>query len=480
MQTQVTTALRALETLPGPRPLPLIGNLAQLAPGAVHLTFESWAREYGPLYRIHWARKPALVVADAALNAELLRKRPDVLRRGSNLETVFADLGGMGVFTAEGEAWRRQRSLVMQALAARNVRAFFPMLRTIGERLHGRLAEAARTALVCQIEKDLKRFTVDVTTLLAFDTDVDTLRAGSHKLQRHLQLLFPAAMRRLLTPIPYWRWVKLPSDRRVDGALEALHEFQTQLVAERRAMLQAGSDDPDNLLDTMLLARDEDGRPFDDEVIYANMMVMLLGGEDTTAQTLAWAIHELCDRPDLIARAREEIDAVLGDELTPPDFEATGRMPFVDAIVQETMRLRPVAPFMIHEVLEEIVVGDVVVPAGNMVCSLTRLPALDGKHFDAPDQFRPQRWLRDRPDDVVHKAAAHMPFGFGPRICPGRSLALIEMRVVLALLFKSFDVKRVGRAEDVRENFQFTMGPDGLRVRFEPRATSATPASSRA
>jgi cytochrome P450 len=302
-------------------------------------------------------------------------------------------------------------------------------------------------------------------------------------LQRHLQLIFPTVMRRLLIPIPYWRWVKLPADRRVDGALEELHAFQQQLVAARRAKLQDSPAEPDNLLDTMLLARDEDGKPFDDEVIYANMMVMLLGGEDTTAQTLAWAIHHLCDRPDLVALAREEIDALLGNELTPPDFETTGRMPFIDAIVQETMRLRPVAPFMAHEALEEFMVGDVIVPRGSMVCTLSRLPALDEKHFAAADQFRPQRWLRERSDDATHRASAHMPFGFGPRICPGRSLALIEMRVVLAMLLKSFDVKRVGRSEDVRENFSFTMGPDRLRVRFEPRrqprATAEAPTSSR-
>jgi cytochrome P450 len=472
----VTTAiaeaipLRSLAELPGPRGWPVLGNVPQLAPGSFHLTFEDWVKRYGPLYRISWAGRPVLVVADAALNAEVFRKRPDVLRRASTLEAVFSEMGGFGVFAAEGEAWRQQRALVTQGLTARNLRGFYPTLRTIGERLYGQLAQAAESARVCEIVHDLKRFTVDVTTLLAFDTDVDTLRGGSHVLQRHLELIFPAVTRRVLSPIPYWRWFKLPADRRLDRALSALREFQRQLVEDRRSKLRQsdGAERSTSLIDTMILARDDRGRPFDDDVIYSNMMVMLLGGEDTTAQTVAWALHHLCERPDLVAAARAEIDAAFGPQHTPPDFEAAARMPLIDAIVQETMRLRPIAPVQMHEALEELVVGDVIVPRDACVCSLTRVAALDARNFDAPEQFRPQRWLRSQTEHVSDKSA-HMPFGFGPRICPGRSLALVEMRVVLAMLLKSFDLERVGRAEDVRENYAFTMAPDGLYVRFRPR-----------
>src|SRR5262245_51541053 len=98
----------------------------------------------------------------------------------------------------------------------------------------------------------------------------------------------------------------------------------------------------------------------------------------------------------------------------------------------------------------------------------SRPPGLDAASFAAPAEFRPARWL-DRETAAPHRPAASMPFGSGPRICPGRNLALAECRVVLATLFRSFEVERVGPAGVVAERFAFTMEPTGLLVRLTAR-----------
>ena len=133
----------------------------------------------------------------------------------------------------------------------------------------------------------------------------------------------------------------------------------------------------------------------------------------------------------------------------------------------EEMRLRPVAPLLFHETNVETVLGDVRLPAGTPVVSLTRPPVLDESHFHDPRSFRPERWLeaQDRP----HEPSAHIPFGSGPRLCPGRTLALLEMKVVLATLYKSFELDRAGPTAAVRESFAFTMSPVGLDVRLRER-----------
>lgn len=93
-----------------------------------------------------------------------------------------------------------------------------------------------------------------------------------------------------------------------------------------------------------------------------------------------------------------------------------------------------------------------------------RLAARDPKCFVEPHAFRPERWL----DEIggVHDASAHIPFGSGARICPGRPLALLEMKLLLSMLYKNFEVERVGEAEEVRKRFAFTMFPVGLKVRL--------------
>jgi len=447
-----------------------LGNTLQLDPPRLHLTLERWAERYGPFYKVRLAGRRAVVISDAAAAETLLRARPQALRRTSNLEPIFAEVGAAGVFSAEGAAWKPQRRLAMDALSSRNLVSFFPALRAVAERLRARWLTSAGEPLA--IQDDLMRFTVDVTTALAFGVDLNTLGGGEVELHRHLAQIFPAFSRRLLSPIPYWRWIRLPADRRLDRALVALRRIQEQLIAEARARLAAMPEEtrqPKNFLEAMILAKDDEGRPFSDEIIYGNTLTMLLAGEDTTANSLAWAVHDLCERPDVVARARREMEPVLGERFVPPDLETAGRLPYLDAIASEAMRLHPVAPLIGLEAIDDVVAGDVLLPRGTWITLLTRPPALASEHFADPTEFKPERWLAGEPHPGPHVRGAAIAFGSGPRICPGRHLAMLEMRVVLATLLSSFDIERAGRAVDVRERFSFTMFPEGLRVILRSR-----------
>jgi cytochrome P450 len=134
------------------------------------------------------------------------------------------------------------------------------------------------------------------------------------------------------------------------------------------------------------------------------------------------------------------------------------------------MRLRPVAPLLLLEANHDVVVGDIAIPTGQWLMLLTRRPAVDRTHFGDPDRFRPERWLDEAATGGAHDPSAHMPFGSGPRICPGRTLALTEMKMLLAMLYGAFDVERAGDGSAVREAFSFSMSPVGLRVRLRSRA----------
>src|SRR5258706_15678644 len=134
------------------------------------------------------------------------------------------------------------------------------------------------------------------------------------------------------------------------------------------------------------------------------------------------------------------------------------------------MRLRPVAPLFFLEALDDTVITDVEIPKGVTIVLLIRPPAVDAANFGAPDEFRPARWVDPGATSGAHDPGAHQPFGSGPRICPGRTLALLEMKLILAMLYRSFDVERVGVAADVKEVFSFTMVPKGLNVRLKFRA----------
>jgi cytochrome P450/nitrite reductase/ring-hydroxylating ferredoxin subunit len=464
-------AKRRLEDLPGPRGLPLIGNIHQLDLAKLHLVLEGWAAKYGPAFGFRIGPTQFFAITDPKWCEQVLRARPETFRRTSNLSKIFVELGVDGVFSADGEAWRPQRKLTVAALAQRHLRGLYPNIHTVTTRLKKRWEDLADAGADIDIVEELKRFTVDVTTLITFGHDLDTVNQGDDAIQRKLEIVFPALNRRLFALLPTWRFVRMPQDRRLDNVLSELRAWLDGLVADARTRLAAAPDDADrrsNFLEAMVSARDDDGKAFSDDVIFANLMTMLLAGEDTTAYTLGWAVHELCDSPESVARLRREADAILGSSDVAGDVDTANKLEFAGAVANETMRLRPVAPLLLLEAKAETVVGDVLVPAGATLAVLARPAALDAAHFADPRAFRPRRWLGETTG--AHDISAHIPFGSGPRICPGRSLALVEMKVLLSMLYKNFDIERIDGTAEVREEFAFTMSPAGLKVRLRRRA----------
>lgn len=464
------TTTRRLEQLPGPRGLPFVGSLLQLDAQRLHLVLEDWARAHGSLYAFRAGPKRTLVVSDPSQYEEILRARPHDFRRISRVETVLSELGIPGVFSAEGAAWRPQRNLLTQALSVRRLANFHPTLCSIAQRLERRWRAAAASGATLDVLGEFKRLSVDVTTRLAFGHDANTIEHDGDELQRQLQLLFPTVNRRLTAAVPYWRVLRMPADRRVDRNIRELQaRLRTLLAAARRRLAQdpARAEAPADLLEAMSLATDETGQPFSDELILGNAVQVLVAGEDTTAATLAWAVHLLCEHPAVVTELRMEFERVLGGASLPADPGAAGRLSHVNAILQETSRLRSVAPLIFLESNADLRMAGVAVPRGTWIIVLTRLAAMSSPSIAGPTEFRPERWLAGATGEESPQAG--IPFGSGARICPGRALALLEMRVALALLYRNFDVERVGTSETVGERFAFIVEPVGLRVKLRQR-----------
>ncbi|MGH6840639.1 MAG: cytochrome P450, partial [Methylocella sp.] len=447
-----------------------LGNIHQLDLTKLHLILERWAAQYGPVYLFRMGLARNVVLSHPKWCDQVLRARPETFTRHSQIAPVSSEMGVDGVFSAEGDAWRLQRRLAMLALAQRHLRCLYPSLQTVTARLKKRWERLADAGVPLDVVDELKRFTVDVTTLITFGHDVNTVEQGDDVIQHKLALVLPEANRRLFALLPTWRLVRLPRDRRLERALAELRAWLGELVVAKQARLAAEpgrAEKPSNFLEAMLSARDGEGRSISEKMIFGNLMTMLLAGEDTTAFTLGWAVHQLCESPEAVAELRREADELLGTSGVAGDVETANRLAFAGAVANETMRLRPTAPIVFLEASVETVVGDLLVPKATRVAVLTRPAACDPDRFVEPQAFRPRRWLGETAG--AHDVSAHIPFGSGPRICPGRVLALLEMKLLLSMLYRNFDVERVGGAEDVQENFAIAMSPVGLMVRLRRR-----------
>ena len=466
---------RLISDLPGPRGLPVLGNLLQLSTSRMHRILGQWADEFGPMYRYRFGKHDAVVLADTGLINEVLRNRPEGFRRGRRLQAIVLELGVDGVFNAEGAKWRRQRKLAMLALNTNHLREFFARLEVVTARLQRRWERAATTGETVDAPADLRRFTVDVTSSLAFATDLNTLETEGDVIQQHLDKIFPAIARRLFSLVPYWRWFKLRADRELDAAVRQVHEMVNQLVADarRRAASDTSSEKrPSNFLDAMVATQSDETAAFTDSEVVGNALTMLLAGEDTTSNTLAWMMYMMTEHPAVQAKMQQEVDRVLGSAHRPLDYATTAELRYVEAVAQETMRLKPVGPFLLLEPTADIVIGDVRIPKGTAVMALLAHVATSDNSFADAKSFRPERWLEAAGHSADgHNTQAFLPFGAGPRFCPGRHLAMLEIKMVASMLCRNFDISRAADSPPTDEVFSFTMMPSSVRVRLRPRTS---------
>ncbi len=476
LNTVTTTPTRRIDDLPGPRGIPFFGNALQVSVSRIHQDMEQWALQYGKLFKVRLVNRKVLVIADHELFSAVMKDRPHGFRRTPMLGIISTELGlPQGVFSAEGDDWLRQRRMVMASFSPSHVRSYFPSLVKVTLRLRERWQAAAQSKQAINLQADLMRFTVDAISGLAFGKDINTLQAGDDIIQRHLDKLLPNVFKRAFAPIPIWRFYK----RRIDRELEAsvaviktsLHEFVAQARARLRDEPLPPEQPPRNLLEAMIIAADQPESGLGDSQVVGNVLTMLLAGEDTTANTLAWMIHLLKLNPQCLARLQVEVQTLAPD---PARFtmELMDSLPYLDACASETMRLKPVAPFMPLMALREAQVGDVTVQRGDVVMGLLRHDSVSEPLFANPQAFIPERWLVDAPQPLSTEAKrAAMPFGSGPRMCPGRYLALLEMKMAMAMLLSSFDIEAVDTPDGLpsQELMAFTMNPVGLTMRLNAR-----------
>ena len=370
-------------------------NLHQIRPSTLQSVAEGWCVRHGPIFRFDLGRSRVVCIGEIDTINAILRDRPAGFRRSRELKEGSDETGLSGVFVAEGEEWRRQRRLAVTALNSNHLNRYFHVVRTSTERLHRRLREAARGTATVDIGGELTSYTVDITSALAFGHDLNTLERRDNELQGHIQRVIQTSGRRLGIPVPYWRWIRLPSDRATDRSLEAIRRAVEQFIEQARARMVARPqlrETPENFLEGMLAAQETDGT-FSDNEIVGNTFTLLLAGEDTTAHTMAWTMWLLASRPEIQELCAQEADEVLGGEPFPVAYETVEHLRYGEAVLRESMRLKPVAPIVGVEPLADTSLLGTRIPSGTRLMLLTRHASMHVGGYRQAGDFDPERWL---------------------------------------------------------------------------------------
>jgi len=469
--------MKTFADLDGPPRLPFIGNAHRLRPEAMQTATEQWASRYGPLYRIQVGPVKMAVLSDADAIAALYGERPDRFKPLRKLQSAVDEIGARGLFVSEGEGWRRQRALVETGLNAISPQACWPGLVRILGRMKRRLQTDADRGGEIDLSPHIDRLTVDMAAELVLGSGFDAAATEEAPLAALMDRLGAVLTRRLYAPVWYWRWFRLPWEHGMYRQIAELREQIHALIRETRQRLKTRSPAaPAYFLEAALANMDKGACPgFSDAELFANSASLLMESYSTLPGTLGWLVCFLLQHPHY----REKIRAEIAEHGEPTDSPAHpvafDRCPWLCAFIDETLRLKPPVTFSALEPVEDSEILGCTLRKGTMILVLHRHPALQRENFADPGRFAPERWLDDpkRRLSGPHNPSAYLRFGSGPRICPGRNHALLQLRAFLAMFAGHIDARLADNGRGIAEVQGLTMKPASLPVELRRAPANA-------
>lgn len=461
--------IRTMNDLRLPKGNFVVGNLLQFGADNKHQVVEAWVKECGNLFKISLLGKKFIVSADHEINEYILKNRPSKFKRFSKIKEVLDEMGIHGVFNAEGEAWGDQRKVIAEALNFKNTKGFFPILANKTNTLLKRWKKFETAHQTIDIQKEMMRYTVDITTVIAFGYDTNTLEKDNDVIQDHLEKIFPMINKRVVAPLPLWRFFKSKEDKVLDAALVEIQKTITTFIQQAKEKLQknpALKESPSNFLEALLVQQELQGK-FTDNELFGNVFTTLLAGEDTTSNSISWTLYYLTQHPDILAKIQEEADTVLGDDPLAMTYEKMTELKWTEAAANEAIRLKPVSPMLYMEALEDVVINNFKIKKGQSVILQNKVPQTSEHNFFEAERFNPERWMLKCP--FTHNANTIKAFGAGPRYCPGKNLAIHEMVMAISMICKNFDISLAVDPSKIQERFAFTMFPENLILNIKQR-----------
>ena len=379
-------------------------------------------------------------------------------------------LFGNGLLTSEGDFWLRQRRLAQPAFHRARIATYADTM----VRYTLRLLAEWKSGTECDIHSEMMRLTLQIVAKTLFDADVDReARQVGHALEAIMEL--NSDFRKLILT-PTW----MPTLRNIRAAIATrrLDKIIFRIIGQRRA---TGKDAGD-LLSMLLTAQDEDGSRMNDRQLRDEAMTIFLAGHETTANALSWTWLLLAQNPTVEAKLHAELDAVLAGRA--PSLDDLARLPYCGHVITESMRLYPPAWGMARVAIEDVEIGGYPIPKGCGVSLAQWVVHRDPRWYDAPLDFRPERWEGDLLKRLPR--FAYFPFGGGPRQCIGNSFATMEATLLLATIAQHFRIRMVPDHPAVpipsitlrpRYGIRATLhAREGAQQNPQPQLTSAQPA----
>ncbi|HUS28818.1 MAG TPA: cytochrome P450 [Kofleriaceae bacterium] len=419
---------------PGPQSPPLV-QLARWVLRPIQL-LEECQREFGDVFTWGGFREgDFVIVADPDMIKQVFSADPETLLAGvGNAVLLEPLLGKNSLLTLDRAEHLRQRRLLLPSFHGERMQAYSSTMRAITSEAVDRWPVGKDFAL----HSEMQAITLDVILRTVFGIDQASKHGGLRaqlidllEILSNPWLMFPGLLGFNPFTVPWLRVAKLK---------KSVDDLLYRIIAERRAAPR-GTD----VLSMMLDAKDDKGEPMSDVEIRDELVTLLLAGHETTATSLAWVFDQLLTHPAVMTRLREDV--------------AAGKDEYLDAVIRETLRIRPIIPLVGRVVAKPFQMGPWHLPVGTRIAPSIYLSGMRAASHPEPKRFNPDRWLGVKPDPYTW-----LPFGGGIRRCIGMAFAQLEMKIVVQTIVQRTRMRAVGgEASVVRRGI--TLAPsEGRRV----------------
>lgn len=360
-----------------------------------------------------------VLVSDPEAVKAVFTASPEVAPSATGNSPIAGVMGKSSVLTLTGPEHMRQRKLLLPPFHGERMREYEE---TIVEATHKDMASWPRGSEM-RLQERTRAITLEVILRAVFGVEAE--RMGPLK----------EAIGGLLEPMNVIAFLRIAMRRQttdrptgaIGQALDRLDERIYEEISRRRAQLDL--EQRRDILSLLMQARDEQGEEMTDGELRDELVTLLLAGHETTATAVAWAVERLVRHPDKLRRLQAEIDEGESEE-------------YLTAVVNETLRVRPVVPIVVRLLQEDFEVGGYNLPAGTRVAPSIYMTNRNPRVYERPQEFCPERFVGESPETF-----SWIPFGGGIRRCIGASFALLEMKLMLRTMLAELEPSlRSGRA----------------------------------
>ncbi len=372
-------------------------------------------------------RPPLVVLTGPDIVTEALDRPEDFTRIPA--QDAVAMIAENGLVQSEGELWEQQRSIMAPAFSGRQVTAY---ANTTGRRIHERAGQWVDMGTQeTDLHREMTSLTVRVASEILLGEDIGKARADQfHEWMRIAGEEFEFGLETVLP-----NWVPTRTSPAFRDAATGIRELSEELIEGRRAALADGEEpDTPDMLTMLLRAEKNHDVEFSENQIRDEVATFLIAGHETTALSLTYTLSLLSWHPEAKQRVRAEATEALGDG--PPTHDDLSNLQYTKRAYREALRLYPPAWAVFRQANGNVELGEYAIEDGSAIIMPLWTIHRDGRYFEDPETFDPDRWERRDPNSV----AAYRPFSSGPHACIGQGFAMAGATLVLARLVRDFDI----------------------------------------